>query len=552
LKFSNISYKLVSTSSISLSAITTLASKVQAFYGTNFNSLISSTQQESNFSLQHTLTLDKLSANTIYYVKLKAIDESGNIVYSDILVFTTAAKPPVVQVQKSNAILSSGGNILTTISQLLSNLQFFNVVLPNTTNYEITYTLPPSNSLKSIEVVVQNKHVLGITNAAFASGQDTILVPMTQKQPGVYYAKLPQILLSGVYEISVRIAETTGNIYEQKITDITISLPIQIIDKATEIPVADARIFYYFYNDKTNKFEPITQNFGSIKNPDFSDKNGFVNTTLPQGKYKAEVSALFYDNTSKIFVIDESHPYPKIELKNDPYSFLGTFIYLKNSFNDFTNVLLNRIYNFSTTARYYNLFALFIICATVFITFFLFSLKTHMPLKSLPMHLFHHLSHTLPFQNTIVIGKVMSDGKVPISKAEIYTLDENEKILSHSTSNKKGEFSYKKLPHATHIHVISEGFEEFSTPITSGTNEIIVLMTNPDAVEFVKGTFVQAATSLLGLLFETFLALSLILEFAFAFQFGFVKTLPFIFLSFLNILLWIFYSKEAFFEGMRK
>lgn len=544
LAVSDVFFNTISDTKSEISVHTTLPAKISVFYGTSPTNLPKSFAT-GDFSTFTKALLDDLKPNTTYYTRISAVDTSGNKTTSEIFTFHTAPTPPVVEINKSTAILTSGGNILNTVLQESSAHTNIQTLLPNLAAYEITYAVPPSLKIKNLEAVVRNKHVLGINTYAYAQESNIVRIAMVEKGPGVYYAKLPPLTLPGDYEVYIRVTETTGNLYEQKVSDILISPPLRVLERKTNIPLDDARLYFYFYNTQTKKFEAISSAFGNITNPVFADVNGVVHTVLPKGRYKVNVSTLFHKSLTREFILAANNDYPTIYLEKSPFDAVAFLQYFGNAVFDFGSNISAYVNGLSASLRYFNVLAFLVLAISIFLGFLFFSFRSLIPLTRLPILLYHHLHHTI-FQKAVIFGKVISPENMPLSLANVYLVDNNEKILSTATTSRQGIFTLKNPEGMyTHLHIIHEGYEELHTPIAEENNATYILIENPEVKREIRKGLLRSLQTVFGFCFEAILGLSLLLEAAFLSHFGLIKTLPFFILSLANIALWIFYTKRT-------
>ncbi len=421
--------------------------------------------------------------------------------------------------------------------------QDIKVTLPENVPLEVSYSVTSSENIKQIEIALRNKNLLGVNTYSANKLSNLLLIPMVEKERGIYYALLPPIPDVSNYEMFVRVTEKAGNIYEQKVSEIKSTLPIRILENGSNNPLYGARAYFYFYNISTNRFEPIAQNFSNMQNPEFADSQGTILSSFPKGKYKVYVSMLFHKSKTVEFSITGDGDYPEIYLEKNPISLSSLINYTENTFSDFSTSLSLFIDSSSASMRYFNLLAVLIVIISIFLTFTFFTFRTHIKIKDLPINLYHRLHTSLHIQSQVIFGRVLSEDKIPVSGANVFILTKDGKVFFHTHTNKKGVFSYNSSSEVE-IQVIKEGYEESRVKANSEDRVAVVLARDHSKV-VLESVLINSVKLVLGLFFEAGLAFSLILEYIFSLHFGIIPTLPFLLLSLGNILLWTFYIRES-------
>jgi len=146
-------------------------------------------------------------------------------------------------------------------------------------------------------------------------------------------------------------------------------------------------------------------------------------------------------------------------------------------------------------------------------------------------------------------GKIVDlDTGTPLSQSDVFLLDsDQENILSHTHSDAYGNFSFDKNPSKNYsIEVMSEKYQ----PLVCSDLETNALKDGQYVLKVSRlyhhkkiiwyGKKILAHS--LGILFETLLVLSLLFEISLGTVLGFQKVSVFLFLSLLNIILWLIHT----------
>ncbi len=532
-----VSFPSISSSNATIQVNTSHPSKLTVEYGTSPNSL-SHTVTTNSFHTSSIVTLDNLEADTTYYFRIYTKDASGHITTSEIFTFRTAKKSQIPQSVNGIAVISSNGQVI--LSQALSSPAGF-VLLPTNTDYDITVSLSRSVEITSLEALVQ-------------AGSPLTTVSFVQKQPGVYSAHL-STLTSGTYQIFIRSTDNNGNVIEQQFANLKIIDPLAVYEKSSGNPITNARIYLTYYDTKTNSYRPLSSElFGTILNPSYTDSVGKINILLPPGKYRVEAGALFYDSQSLDFTLGPGtgQEFPKIYLTKDPFNLLSLLIYLKDLFIDGAAYALQMLHSLAAAVGLFNISAVIITGSFALLSSLLFTLKSHMSLKHLPIFLAFSVDLFLKkHKQNYLFGHIRDEDTNPLSRVRIEIEDTKTKnIIMHTTTHKLGKFYLPNtFPDDVTVIITKEGYKPYVLSITPSTqiSDIglqIVLEKGTPHHSSVFSSFIAGVEEGWGMLFETFLVFSLLLEGLFFLLYGFEKVLPFFVVSFLNINLWLFYLHE--------
>ena len=500
----------------------------------------------------NTIALPDLIPDTNYYFKVVAKNANGDITNSDIFTFRTAvvSEAPVADVQ--TLIATSNNNIINSpqpnADTTGGKANKVTIIVPVASTFSIQFALSKSTLIKTIQAFIVNKNVLAATTFNATSANPNY-VNLVEIQPGVYTGKLLSQPDPGNYELYTRILDYKGNISVQKIADLNIVNKFTIVAKGTKIPVENARVLLYLYNPQLKTYSVISPSILPIINPSFSIADGTINVTLPQGRYKAEVSVIGYKNQTLEFAITPQGGYPTIQLI--PSSNILTFAqYYLSTLED--SLISSQIY-FQQEAKSSRLFDLTTVGAIIFLvgtTILSISARTHIEVFYIPYFLFFKLSLLLRKDKTrIILGKVIDEKtEIPISRVNVYLSDpkENHTLVSLIT-NKLGEFYYanpKGLDYK--ISVIKEGYKspepwEFVNNKVKAIPTILKMQFHEKPHYSILRIIAIYIEDFFGMLMEFLIIFGLLSQIYFISTFGFLKVAPTIFLTILNLLLIITY-----------
>jgi hypothetical protein len=128
-----------------------------------------------------------------------------------------------------------------------------------------------------------------------------------------------------------------------------------------------------------------------------------------------------------------------------------------------------------------------------------------------------------------------------LSRVQVFALDNDTKSVVYDTfSNAKGSFLLKKPARGFHIIVIKKNFEPM---VIYPNNENFIHIALHIATHHspMHNRISHTVSRLISMFFESFIVLSLIVEFFLTQVFGIEKTWAFIILSLLNVVLWFYY-----------
>jgi hypothetical protein len=323
-----------------------------------------------------------------------------------------------------------------------------------------------------------------------------------------------------------------------------------VYNKSNKQRIENAKVLLYLYNPQTKVYDLIPPQILPLPNPTYSLSDGTVGIVFPPAQYKAEVSAIGYQPQTIEFEINpQSIYYPTVYLQPMPFNLVDSIQYLTKDFTD--AILLNQQYlsQLSASNRLFLLLESLTLFAFVCLTFFSFSMRTHVHLFYLPYFFIHKLRQFLFKHNSLLIGKVLDTVTgSPVSKVSVYLTDiKNNKLLAHLTTNRLGEFYYRSSNfEKLRVAVIKKGF--LPTPAVDFSQEqlremplILSVVRDESYAWSIMEYLILVLENVIGTFLEFLLVFTIIMEFYFIPPLGILRVLPFLVLSILNVMLLIFY-----------
>ena len=538
LQISNISFPQISAAKATILVNTNTPSQVTLSYGTSPDAL-DQTSKTTTYTTSSLISLTDLLPDTTYYFRVQATDSLGQTITSEIFTLHTARGSYVPNALTGTAVISSNGTVVLS-EEVTSNTSAGFALLPSNTDYDITLTLPQTANFTSLDTIVQN-------------GLPIDTVSFVEREPGVYVAHL-KTSDAGIYQIFLRSTDLNGNVAEQQLAYLKVINPLSVIEKNSGIPITNARVYLTYYDIKTNSYIPLSELLGTITNPVYSDAEGKISILLPPGKYRVDVGALFYDSQTIDFTLGPGNgqEFPQISLTKDPFNIVSLITNIKNLFIDGWNIILNIFQQLASSIGLFTISSTGIIGSFVLLSFLLFTLKSHITGKNLPLFLAFSIDLLLKkHKQRYLFGHIINDNNEPLSRVRIEIEDATtHTIITHTTTHKAGRFYLlNNFPDPATLIFTKEGYEPFILTVTDHTQ----IRKNGLQIKLQKGTphhgsvfssFIFGIEEGFGMLFETFLISSLVLEVLFFLIYGPEKALPFFLLSLLNISLWHFYNRE--------
>jgi hypothetical protein len=312
----------------------------------------------------------------------------------------------------------------------------------------------------------------------------------------------------------------------------------------------------FLYNIQGKIFTLIPESILGGKNPINTSFDGIVPAVFSAGRYKAEVRALGYKPVTVDFRIGpgEDETYPQVLLEPEPFNPVNLISYYLGTFIDVFDSTVSYVNDLSLSVRFFDLVAAFSLALFVITVIFSFSVRTHMRISHIPLFFLYDLEDLFGFsKERYVTGEVIDAGTgKPVSRAKIRLLDaQSGTLLFETHSNKLGDFlmrkpkakvykldieksGYNKLLVSDYLPNALSGKLKFNLQSHEGVTRLTPARIIRNGVENLTGFF-----------FEFLLLNSIILELIFIKTRGFAKTAPFIFITLLTIIIWLFYAKRV-------
>ncbi len=518
---------------------TSLLSNVTIKYGLSSRNLSRSASSSTN-SKAHNISLLNLEPGTTYFFRIEANATARETLVSDLFVLNTAKEESETPKIVAESFIAIGQD------NVLAEGKGEVIAVPTRSEFQIKFRLDKNINVKNIQAFLRPK-VLGISSFLIARAENnSSSIELVELSNGEYSGRIKAPTKKGQYELVIRTSESNGNILEQKLADITVTNPLTVLNEKDD-PIEGARVFFSVYNKKTRLFEKINQHSINIKNPSFTDELGEVNTILPNGKYKAEVSDIRYKDQEVVFNVGGEDSYPIIRLEKQGLSAFNIVGYYTKGLDEvYLSNTKQYIASLATSIRFFDLLAAFSLGTLIIITLFAFSKRHNVPVGAIHRYipsLFEKNRHPERF----IKGLIQGDDKNGLAGANVYLLDEGkEEIIASTKSDKHGSFFFKRNAQGGSylLMAMKEGFESHPvTPYKEGTEITMVLNKNEHLsapIHYIKHLF----TGSISLTFETFLILSLFFELLFLDSFGLARTLPYFCLTLFNFGAWILVSRH--------
>lgn len=542
---SSIDIRSVSSSEAAIFIASNKSVSSRIIYGTN-QSQMTTSATSNTLAFQHLVTIKGLTPRTRYYFRVIITDSEGRISSSDIYTLDTASTSPAPTLITSSFILSSGDVLLTNS---INKDRLADVIIPFDTSYAFRFGITPYQDVKSIRAVLRPDNVLGITSDQVYI--ETNSIPITEINPGLYIGKLQADSDQSNYRLVLQIQDYNGNIKEETAAKLYVVRPLTITNTITKEGVENVKTTLYFYNYRLRKYELLSTSLTAIKNPNKSDVDGVVNTVLPEGKYKVELTALGFKEKSTEFVIGpNTQNYPVIEIIPLPFNLISYIQYTFFNALDVFSLLNGYIDNLIASARFLELFTFGAILLFTALALLQLSRIYGVSVAFLPFFAAYHFISLFykPKHSYIVQGTVLDViTNIPLEGALLHFAHTNGKIITHARTNENGEFAASiKDAMNVKITINKRGYTPFSKVISKAelASKLTIVMgkaVRPN--KFGLDTIGWYFESLAGSLFEAFLVITLILEIFFALEFGIIKALPCIVVSLANILLWALHAR---------
>ncbi len=395
---------------------------------------------------------------------------------------------------------------------------------------------------------MRDKKVLGIFSDE-DEGEDTSsgTAEVIETGSGEYVGKIKTPDKAGNYEIFARIVDVNGNVEEKKITDLRVSEGFLVKDNRGA-PIEKAQVLFYYYNKRNRLYEILPPQIFPIKNPVYTDRYGRITVSLPIGKYKARVTAIGYESAEVKFEIHggSNADYPEVVLKKSPFNIITAVIYYWNILIDFFSSSKSFVKKLSDSVRFHRLNAAVTTTILIILSFIGLSSRMRVPIWSIPYFLIHKskLKNAQDQLISSIKGRVVDKNKNgPIQGADVYLLDKNNNVLNHTRTGSDGKFSIDThKEHKYSVQIVNEGYGEISlqsSQFTSSSVKEIDLGSRKHQNLYYFRNLDSIAREFFSVLFEALLLISFGFEISLGYSLGWLRVLPFILISTLNLGIWL-------------
>jgi hypothetical protein len=459
--FTGLDIRQVDSSSVEIFATLANSSSLTVRYGTSANKL-NNTLRSPAKSFEHTLRIDNLTPDTIYFFRLEALNDRGRIVVSDLFTFKTAKISELSNIDPESLVLTSARVIIYSPSALNPGINPF-VVVPSENVLEFKFSIKNPGSITQIQTIQRLAQVLGIISTEeIETGSD--LTGAMEIGEGVYYSRLKVPKEVGLYDVFAKVFDQNGNISEQSLFKLKVVDSMKVVNLKNE-PIENARVYLYIYNPRKKLYELISPQAVNIKNPSLSNHQGVVGVVLPKGEYKAEIIALGYKEKTVTFRIGEGRDegYPVIALEVGGFGVASTTKYYFLTALDILDSTSGFIKSLSISIRFFDFLFFTLIGILVFLTLISFTLRTHISPLLLPHILLFELRKISSREsiNQFVSGKIFDqENKSPLGSVSLFVLNEKlHQIAGEVKTNSKGEFIFKKPKYTFSLMAVKKGYE---------------------------------------------------------------------------------------------
>lgn len=543
LAFSTISLLGVSDTTLTITVNTSVPAIDTVVYGTSPNRLDKRLESSPLLATHQTLTLSKLTPNTTYYLKVIATDRTTPPVISEIYSFTTAKRPYVSPLEKSSVIFLSDNHVLSLFNPQEA-LPLF--ILPKNFSYSIRLQITNGAFISHIQAILRKRLIPGRTptQSPNTTIQEGMLEEITNE---VFEGGLKTPAIPDTYQLFFRISDTAGNIQEIPIANITVSNYLRVMDALTHQPIESAQVTLFYQNFTSGTYTLLSPQLFSATNPLYTNTSGESIIFLPQGHYKATITAIGYKQQKVTFTLgaNPSEIYPTIFLTREPFSLTTLLIYYGTILLDTLQKIKLALQGISLSSRFFDSNALLITITLGVLSFLSFTKRL-----KIPPHSF--LNYFIPsgiarlrttLTRIILRGAVIDqETKKSLGDAEVYLLDEKtQKVLGHILTKSDGSFAFSVLSSIPYsFNVMKDNYAEaqFSSEEASQKAYLFPMVKNAEEKSS-KERVLFLVTKVVVLMVECFLVLSCISEIFIGIMLGFEKTSMFLLFSLINLVLWL-------------
>ncbi|HVZ66926.1 MAG TPA: hypothetical protein VG917_01560 [Patescibacteria group bacterium] len=560
--FNTISIDSITSSTAQISTSLNEAANIVFSYGidpTALTKIIKPKNQSTNF----TINLSDLTPSTTYYFTITATNAVGEEINSDIYVLTTATLSESPQVNINSLITSSNNNIISSGANPATGSGSLNqpptIVMPINAPYEFRFSLQKNIPIKRIRAILKSKTVLGINTLTppVTTNLSSENVEITEIQPGIYIGRLLGQSVPGDYELYVQIADFSGNIAEQKIANLNFVTPLHVFSAKSKKPIEGARVTLFVYNTYSRIYTLISPSVLNIQNPIYTNKDGTIGITLPQGQYKIVVEAIGYSPKEIRFEIGPGKGnYPQVYLSSVGLNIFVIIDYYASTISDFYQTTSLYLAALASSNRFFYLIATLSLLLLLITTVSALSVKTHIRPLDLPGYLFFEIEEIIfrHTHNKYIYGEVMDHTKgnhLTQALVEVFDLHGGQ-LIAKTKTNKTGDFFIKKPLSGSSFKIVvskngyaNEILKDYSLTYPSHKLQFTLTRKNEADSQSLISTLLAGMENLVGFSFELLLVACILFETIFIKTVGLITTLPFIIATILTIIVWLFYAHRV-------
>lgn len=546
IKIEKIGIATLSSESISVeTSVNVVPLSIKIIYGTTMKGLNSSVTNLNGFK-RDWLYIDNLKADTIYFFRIIATDNSGNTASSGIYTFKTAISSDKPEIDKKSVVITAGDNVLLNAIEDFAGDN--SVVLIPDLSYAFSLNLSRPEIVKSVAILVKNSMVLGI-NSVYGAEPNSMGVNLVELDSGKFIGHLVSPPNEGFYEVVLKVEDTNGNISEDKVGLIKVVAPLTVTDGGAE-PIENAKVLFYRFDQKTKVYKLITSEAFGFQNPGYTEVNGEIRVVLPKGQYRIRASEIGYMDQEVDFNVglgsDEN--LPKIRLEKTRIGLSGLVEYYGKSYRDVANFSKSYLGNLTTSGRFFKLMTIMVVITGVTMWWLFVCNRWEIYWWLLPKKVAARIiNSSIKEQEGFLNGTIIDPAiNKPIDKVKVYLLDDKfNKVLSKAVTDSLGEFRLAIKPAKGYrLAAVRDGFEP--TPILDFTDEGInagrvrltmnnVLSKREKMENVLKYTFKKTG----GWLVSGWLSGLTVLELIFWRNFNLSKVLPWLLIMISSLTLWL-------------
>ncbi|MEO6508431.1 MAG: carboxypeptidase-like regulatory domain-containing protein, partial [Patescibacteria group bacterium] len=203
-----------------------------------------------------------------------------------------------------------------------------------------------STLLEKLSAEFKRSDVLGSSSDATITEDQSVFV---ETLPGILSTTLETPDVIGTYELIFTMQTKSGTYRTQSSPyKYYSSAPATVIDANTHRPIEGAHVKIYRYQESYGKYASLSQ---GIQNTELTDVNGYMNVTLPSGKYKFEVWGIGYPKVVTEYELGiKDFSYPVISMQYH-FSLRSLVTSYTEAIKENTVKFCSHVVNFATSIR---------------------------------------------------------------------------------------------------------------------------------------------------------------------------------------------------------